>query len=117
VNGPGGVRWFWFVVENAARRLVTRLFPVGEYEAALFQRYALDPVLLRRGTAAELIGRAVDCDTRFIASSALPASVIGALPRCHVISRRGIGTVKNVVNPRVVPRVPLAGRNAGLLDT
>ena len=99
----------WSSLRNCrVARLDTGLFPVREYEASQFRHYGLDPLQLHGGTPEEVIGRAVDHDALIIVSSALPASVIEALRRCRVISRRGIGTDKIDVE---------AASHAGILVT
>jgi D-3-phosphoglycerate dehydrogenase len=75
-------------------RLNARIAPVDDYEASLFRRYGIQPVLIEANTANELIPHVVDCDAILVVSAALPRQVIENLSRCRIISRLGTGTDK-----------------------
>ena len=75
-------------------RLNATISPVDEYEASLYQRYGIQPLLVEANTSAEIITHVSDCDAILVVSTALPAQVIQNLVRCRIISRLGIGTDK-----------------------
>ena len=79
-------------------RLNAELFPMGEYEASLYQKYGIKPVEVEANTPTEIIPHVAEADALFAISVALPAPVVEALERCRVISRLGTGTDKIAVD-------------------
>ncbi len=75
-------------------RLNATLFPVGEIEAALCEKYHLRPVEVEANSPEEIIPHVADCDALFAVSVSLPDTVVSRLSRCRVISRLGTGTDK-----------------------
>ncbi len=78
-------------------RLNTVISPVDDFESSLYQRHALQPLLIEANSAEELMSQLVDCDAVLVVSTALPEQVIESLSRCRIISRLGIGTDKIAV--------------------
>jgi D-3-phosphoglycerate dehydrogenase len=79
-------------------RLNATLFPVSDFEAGVYRRHGLAPILLEANTPSDLIAQLADCDALFAVSVALPAVVVESLARCRVISRLGTGTDKIAVD-------------------
>ena len=79
-------------------RLNATLFPVNDYEAALYRQYALSPIEVEANTPEAIIPHVAECDALFAISVALPAPVVEALKHCRVISRLGTGTDKIAVD-------------------
>ena len=75
-------------------RLNATLFPVGEIEASLYEKYNLKPVQVEANLPEEIIPHVEDCDALFAISVSLPEAVVSSLSRCRVISRLGTGTDK-----------------------
>lgn len=75
-------------------RLNATLFPVGEIEADLCEKYHLRPVQVEANSPEEIIPYVADCDALFAVAVSLPEEVISSLSRCRVISRLGTGTDK-----------------------
>jgi D-3-phosphoglycerate dehydrogenase len=78
-------------------RLNSLISPVDEYEASLYLKHRIHPILVEANTPEELIPYIAECDAILVVSTALPAIVIEILARCRVISRLGIGTDKIAV--------------------
>lgn len=75
-------------------RLNARLSPVSPLEAALYDRYSLEPIQAEANSVEELIPLVADCDALFAVSVSLPTAVIESLRQCRLISRLGNGTDK-----------------------
>jgi D-3-phosphoglycerate dehydrogenase len=75
-------------------RLNASLFPITEYEAAMWRKYGLNPARVEAETPDEIIPHVADCDALFAVSVSLPEEVVENLARCRVISRLGTGTDK-----------------------
>ena len=85
----------WSHLENCRIvRLNATLFPVGEIEASLCEKYHLRPVEVEANSPEEIIPHVADCDALFAVSVSLPDTVVSSLSRCRVISRLGTGTDK-----------------------
>ena len=79
-------------------RLNARLFPVKEFERALYARFNMHPIEVEAATPADIIPHVHDCDAAFAISVSLPVPVIDAMDKCRVISRMGTGTDKIAVD-------------------
>src|SRR3972149_4167489 len=89
-NGASRARRDWSNLRNfRVVRLNATLFPVNDYEAALYRQYALRPIEVEANTPEAIIPHVAECDALFASSVALPAPVVEALKPWHVVSQLG----------------------------
>jgi D-3-phosphoglycerate dehydrogenase len=75
-------------------RLNASISPVNDFEAGLYERYGIQPVLIEANAPQDIIPQVAECDALLVVSTALPEVVIESLTKCRIISRLGIGTDK-----------------------